>query len=579
MSSECFEQAARRDRTATILGIAVGAVCGLLWLLHVLLLFHSGAFWRDECSSILLSRIPTWSGVWKHMASDSFPGLFVSVLRLWIQSGLGANDFGIRLMGIAISLGMLASVFFSCRAMQSRFPLLALSLLGLNSAVFYRGCSIRAYGLAALLIVACFAAFWRVAVRPTRLNSGLAFLLAVLSAHCNYQNSYMLFGIGAAAAAIAAIHGNWKRSALILAMCCVAALSMAVYVPTIAHYRSEVITSNYRLGLEMIVGTFLGTLAANGILPVLGWFAGTCMLVCAVVKRLLRTQAASDVPGPAAGVSAIAVPRVSESPSPGLYCLLTVILAAIAGMTFFRIGGMYPYPWHYIPFVAICGMAIECGVGCTCHGGKLWSAKIFLAGYVAAVSLPGALHSALLRRTNMDLAVAVLEKKSEANDLILVNPFWMCPSFQQYYHGPAPWRTVPVDPRDTLTAWQSEDFSIKNIMADPDSIRPTLDAAEKILRGGGKVWIVGDYSPLPDGARPPKLIPAPHPDYGWNQNAYAKVWLAHLSEFLRRHAENPETVAVESNGSVDHLENVRVYVFQGWRNISEPPCRGNGCKP
>ena len=152
--------------------------------------------------------------MWNHLAIDSFPGLFVTSLRAWIQSGLGASDFGIRLLGILISLGMLVSVFLSCRAMHARFPVLALCLVGLNSVVFSVGSSIRAYGLAVLLIVACFAAFWRVAVQPTRWNAGLAFLLAVLSVHCNYQNSYLLFGIGVAAAVVAALERKWLRSAL-----------------------------------------------------------------------------------------------------------------------------------------------------------------------------------------------------------------------------------------------------------------------------------------------------------------------------------------------------------------------------
>ena len=142
--------------------------------LALLRLLHNGAFWRDECSSIILSQAPTWREMWSHLVTDSFPGLFVSLLRLWRQSGLGASDFGIGLLGVLISLGLLVSVYLSCRAMRARFPALALCLVGLNSVIFYMGSSIRAYGLAALLIVACFAAFWRVAVRPTRWNMGLA---------------------------------------------------------------------------------------------------------------------------------------------------------------------------------------------------------------------------------------------------------------------------------------------------------------------------------------------------------------------------------------------------------------------
>ena len=533
------------DRAALASGIAVGVVGVVLLLLHILLLLNSGAFWRDECSSILLAQAPSWQEMWNHLAIDSFPGLFVDCLRVWIQSGLGASDFGIRLLGILISLGMLFSVFQSCRVMQVRFPLLALCLAGLNSVVFFVGSSIRAYGLAALLIVACLAAFWRVAVQPTRCSTAAAFLLAVLSVHCNYQNSYLLFGIGVAAAAVAAMERKWMRSGLVLVMCFVAALSMAVYLPAISHYRSEIIVSNYRLSMEIIVATLLDTMAANGPWLLFGWFAGFFALVYVVAK------------GP-------------REPSPGLYCLLAIVIAAVAGATFFKIGAMHPFPWHYIPFVAVCAVAIECGIADRGPGGRLALGKILLACYVAAVSLPAACSAAHLRRTNMDRVAATLEEKSRTNDLILVEPYWLRPSFLKYYHGAAPWRIVPVDPDDPGSVWLGQVISIKNIMAKPNSIQPTLDLVRKTLQGGGNVWIVGYVSPLPDGAQPPKLIPAPHPDYGWDNKVYSALWSQCLSCFLRAHAEKPESLVVRSNRPVDNIENVPLLLFHGWRDRKGP---------
>ncbi len=590
------------DYAAMASGIALTAVAAVLLVLHVVRLLHNGVFWRDECSSILLAQAPSWSEMWNHLGTDSFPGLFVSILRVWIRSGLGASDFGIGLLGILISLGLLLSVYLSCRAMQVRFPVLALCLIGLNSVVFYMGSSIRAYGLAALLIVACFAAFWRVAVQPTRWNAGMAFLLAVLSVHCNYHNSYLLFAIGVAAAAVAATERHWIRSVLILAMCFVAALSMLIYLPVIARYRSEIIVSMYQVSVDLIVDTLSKTLAANGYLLFLGWFAGIFTLLYVAVKQLTRPPAASDAPAltadpasleanpasddpasvadsspgkpPAADLPAVAEPAVadipvvaeptaSEASSPGFYCLLTVIIAAVAGTVFFKISAMYPFPWHYIPFVAVCAVAIECGIGSGKHGSPLWLVKLLLACYVAAVSLPVAWHAAVQRRTNMDHVAAELEKNAQPNDLILVNPYWLRPGFLKYYHGSAPWRIVPVDPDDVTTAWPASKLSIRSVMEKPDSIRPTLDLVEKTLRGGGKVWIVGNYVPLPPGEKPPKLIPAPHPDYGWDNREYTDVWTAHLSYFLSKHAEDPRTFVIQSHGPVDDIEDLAFFSFEG----------------
>ena len=68
-------------RTALASSVALGAVWILLIVLHVRLLLNSGAFWRDESSSILLAQAPSWSIMWHHLAIDSFPGLFVALLE------------------------------------------------------------------------------------------------------------------------------------------------------------------------------------------------------------------------------------------------------------------------------------------------------------------------------------------------------------------------------------------------------------------------------------------------------------------------------------------------------------------
>ena len=112
---------------------ALAFICLFVVVLRVVLFQHSGAFWRDECSTILLSRAPNWSELWKGLEADSFPFLFVSVLRVWTQAGLGASDAGIRSLGILISLAAIVSVVLSCRAMQVKVPVIALVLVGLNT--------------------------------------------------------------------------------------------------------------------------------------------------------------------------------------------------------------------------------------------------------------------------------------------------------------------------------------------------------------------------------------------------------------------------------------------------------------
>ena len=77
--------------------------------------------------------------------------------------GSRADGEGIRLLGSLVSIGIIASLFVSCRMLTGRVPLLAMALVPFNVAVFYFGSSIRPYGLAILLIIPCYAAFWRMA--------------------------------------------------------------------------------------------------------------------------------------------------------------------------------------------------------------------------------------------------------------------------------------------------------------------------------------------------------------------------------------------------------------------------------
>ena len=112
--------------------------------------------------------------------------------------------------------------------------------------------------------------------QPTRWNAAAAFLLAVFSIHCNYQNCYLLFGIGTAAAAVAAGRRKFLRSLLVLGMCFVAALTMLVYLPIIASYRGESIVSNFQLGLAQVGGTLVQALSDGNLFVTVAWIALAC---------------------------------------------------------------------------------------------------------------------------------------------------------------------------------------------------------------------------------------------------------------------------------------------------------------
>ena len=532
---------------------AFGLVCLTVIMLHVALYQNSGAFWRDECSSILLADAPSWTEMWNGLPTDSFPALFVSLLRSWKLAGLGASDSGVRLLGILFSLGIMISVVWSCRSLGVKVPLLAVSLVCLNSSMLYYGSSIRAYGLAALLIVACFAVFWKLILRPGYGNCALAFFLATLSIHCNYQNCYLLFGIGTAAALISLRNRFWKRGIVVLAICGMAASTMGIYYQVILRTQREVVSiSHFQLSLATIAKGLGDTTSGGNLIVLAGWIAlGVFLLVIASVAH---------------GQSQRSTPK-RWPPSPALYGVLAVVISALAGATFFKIHGMFPFNWHYLPFVALFGVAIDCGIQPS-KASEWWIApsKVAVACLLAGVSIMPAWNAAQLRRSNIDLIAATLERDATANDLILVNPFWLRPSFKKYYQGETRWYRIPVDPNEMGGAWQpGVGSSIRTMMSCENSIRPTLALARETLRKGGRLWVVGGVQFLAPNEELPDLPPAPHPRYGWDNNVYTMLWSMHLGHFLQRHSTTANSIALPVPNQVDSRENLPLIVIEGWR--------------
>ena len=177
---------------------------------------------RDEATTIQLAVAPQFSTMWAWLSRDSFPALFASLLRLWIIAGPGERMRASVCLerwslweSLSLCLPVVGCLPAACRCWRCRWSRSTLTYS--ISAVHW-----RAYGLGLLLIMLCYAAFWRLARNPTLRNVAASLVLAVLSVHTNYQNTYLLLGIGMAGASVCALCRLWKRSTLILGLCFVA---------------------------------------------------------------------------------------------------------------------------------------------------------------------------------------------------------------------------------------------------------------------------------------------------------------------------------------------------------------------
>ena len=417
---------------------AITAVaCVVLLCLHIALYRHSGAFWRDEACTLYVAKAPSWETMWSWMGKDSAPALMFGSVRLWIAAGPGATDEGLRLLGTLVSLGVMASLFVSCWMFTARVPLVGTALVLFSGAVFYYGSSLRAYGLAILLIMPCCAAFWRVCLRPSRGNVLASLILAVLAGHTSYQNSYLLLAIGLAAASVCGVCRLWKRSILVLTICFIAALSMLVYLPTIRAYRDASHVQRFDLGMSVVGGELAGAISMGSPLLPYAWLvvassSSVCLLV-QIVGYFRRRSVAGATP---------CLP---------LYLAMVAIIATTVCLGFLTVGGLFAFPWHYAPLIALAGIVVEVAFQSQQKRLWVWGARAAIACLMVTLSLPVLWEHAHLRRSNFRLHRRRARREGWARRL--------CPAIS-LRHGPAMscrMREVP-----TTRPWPS-------LMAESDS--------------------------------------------------------------------------------------------------------------
>ena len=121
--------------------------------LHIRFVTHVGGLWRDETNSVNLAGLPSLGEIWRFLDRDSFPILFVLLLRPWLELFGFYNDAALRALGCIIGLGLMGAVWHNARAFGVRWPVLSLALIGLNPMLIRYGDSTRAYGLGILLIL------------------------------------------------------------------------------------------------------------------------------------------------------------------------------------------------------------------------------------------------------------------------------------------------------------------------------------------------------------------------------------------------------------------------------------------
>src|SRR3982751_4248347 len=149
-------------------------------ILLVLTAMNAGPLWRDETSTFNLAHMASLRDVWHNLQFDSYPLLWLLMIRACGTLGLTDSDMAIRILGLGIGLFFLTSLWLCQRWIGGRAPILSIALLGGLPAFIFVVEANRPYGLAGCLLVLSFGKLWRVLESPTKsriLSAGFICLL------------------------------------------------------------------------------------------------------------------------------------------------------------------------------------------------------------------------------------------------------------------------------------------------------------------------------------------------------------------------------------------------------------------
>jgi hypothetical protein len=181
---------------------------------------------------------------------------------------------------------------------------------------------------------------------------------------------------------------------------------------------------------------------------------------------------------------------------------------------------------------------------------------------IALVVLPfNAWPKVLERQTNIDIVSKKVADLAKPTDLIVVAPWQYGISFTRYYHGAAPWITVP-----TIADLRVHRYDLMfEKMTSPHPIDDVLEIVSQALASGNRVWFVGGIKLPPPGKQPLSLPPAPSDAFGFDNAAYTESWLEQLGAFVRTHSEHGQIVSLPSTAAVNDFENVPLFAVDGWQ--------------
>ena len=536
------------------LRVAETGAAGLLTItsvvLHVRATMAAGALWRDEANTVSLATLPTVANLWRDLEFDSFPLLWVMVVRAYASLVGSMNDQAFRALGFAIGLAVLSALWFNARTFRYNLPLVSLALLGLSPSIIVWGDSMRAYGLAMTLILLTNALIWRFLQRPSVSRFVLASAGAVLSVNAVYYNAVLLLAFCAAGAVVCVRRNDLRRAVLVLSIGAVAAASLAIYraqISEAAEWNMLVRMQDY--GFSWFWYKLSDALLAGGPWAAIIW---TQVFVLSLVLGIVAITRAGEF-------------QVSATQrDAALYGIAALAIGSPAYLLFLDRLSYYTAPWYYLSLMTLVAICCDVIMGTIARRPALRLGRVLAVIVIAAATLPTASGWVRTKLTNVDLIAESLQRITRRGDVIVLSPWHNGVSFDRYYRGAASWITVP--PLSSPALHRYDVVKQQMLMRDQTApVGPAIERMTTALTAGNKVYFVGTPLFPSPGTRPETLPPAPHGKPGWNTSAYDRQWGAMLSHFLKEHAATIRQLPVEAGTKVSHYENLTLLVAEGYR--------------
>lgn len=532
-------------------GVAVFITLAAIWLRWIAAT-SAGGLWRDEANTVALATLPRISDVWHNLQYDSFPIVWLGVVRMFAAAAGPMNDSAFRVLGFTIGIALIAALWLNARVFGYRFPLITLAFLALSPSVIRWGDSMRAYGLGMVLILVATALIWRFIEQPSAPRFVVASAVAILSVHTIYYNAVLLLAICTGAFVVSVIRKKHGVGVQVVLIGLIAGLSLFPYVGVI----SRASEWNSLVRIEHFTIDWFWLKLFEALAPAGTWSFIAWILLC--------------LSGLFAGIAAVLFPRAvgvdQRHREVAAFGVVTLIVGSLGSFFFLRILLYATQPWYYLTLMLIVALASEIvllgALDCT----KVRNGVAFAAALIGSVSMFVAQRGVSIRMTNADLAARRIQATASPRDLIVVDPWYLAVSLDRYYRGVAPLTTIPDI---KFHKFHRYDLVIAKLR-DADTTaatRPAFSAVERTLKEGGTIFLVAPFRANPPAHERPRS-PARQ---AFLDHTYQSQWTNDLGNLIRQHASSINPVSVEAGGQVNRYETLSVTAARGWIPAATAP--------